>query len=178
LKDGCPLNEAEANVTQATELTRERWDVVKKFSAPLTYRNKILVKLAKDRKIKGQLSKANVKTLVTAISQGEIELSSEELIDLSSFNVIEAAKRGLSITSKGFKDILLGKNLLKSVKLIKTDQNSDIIFSILDENLSILFSKDPPNYKKFLVDDKIIVQEDSQDKEFNKDNYVPDELSH
>jgi hypothetical protein len=169
LKDGCPLADVESKVSEAIRLTKERWDVVKKFSAPLTYRSKVLVRLAKDKKIKGQLTKSSVNALVNAISQGEIELNFEDLVELSSYHIVEAAQKGLSNTSRAFKDILQRKNFKKAVELIDKDSNPQTIYSILDENLSILMPKDPPNYRKHLE-----VPKEPQDDDDNKDIVVDD----
>jgi len=150
LKDGIPLDLCDKYHFDCSKLTRERWETVKRFSAALSYRRKILVKIAKELKLKTGLTKATIKIVVQAILDREVEISHNEFIDLSSYNIITSGK-GMTRLSNGYKNVILNKSLYSSLVKIHEDDNSDTYMELLNSNLELIYKDgDRPNLKRHL----------------------------
>jgi len=149
-KDGVPLLSCEDVRLEASSLTKQKWEVVKKFSAPLSYRSKVLLRIAKELKLKQGITRQTIAQIVEEIAKGEISLSHEDKLSLSSLYVASSTQEGKRIEN-ALKDILLNRRLSNAVKLLISTSNPDTYINILDENLGVLYKSDEvPLYKRHL----------------------------
>jgi len=170
LKAGVAFSECEKEYLAAAGLTSKKWEIVKRFSAPLSYRRKVLLKMSKELKLKQGLTKANIKIILQAVLDREVEISKNEIVDLSSYNIINAGK-GMTRMSNGFKNILLKKDINLSLKKIHESDNYETFLDLLKSNLEFIYSEEArPDITTFQYDHsvveektKILDEDDDQD---------------
>jgi hypothetical protein len=149
IKGGCPMSKVIKVREELFLLTQMKREVVKKFSAPLSYRRKVFERIIKDHKLKKNMNKGNLEIILNLVKSDEVSLSPKERIDMSSYNILVSCKCDGRLLN-GFKAILEGKSLKISSKKIYECENNDTMEELLDSNLAFLYKdNESPNYKRY-----------------------------
>jgi len=168
LAGGVSLDDVNKVTKELISLTTQKWQVVQKWSAPLTTRIKILLTIGKKINNKlTKLSKNNIQSILTELTDNVGLMTFDEGLKLSSYNILVISQRFDSKYLGAFKNLILNKSLYANLRVLEGDEP---LLLILNENIGTFGF--PLDFEKIRRKGESMSNKDSprEEEDLNEDN--------